>query len=577
MQENGESAAGARQTAPGAMNGNDGSGVAYQDRMDPTGRASGRSFGGWTPVEERSLRDLTRRVARRWRLLLVVAGVAFVAVAAYTFLVTPRYRSTARVRIETQETSLGMLSAIADQTSPPGTSAALSSGGGLLGLTGRDELETEIAVLSSNRIADATIDALALSVRLTEPAASRADLLSANVIDPNIDIDGKLELTRTGNGHYRADWQKLDIGGLPTELIPNVPVRVGGVAITLRPTLLTAGPEKIAITFLPRYKVYKLLEHRLMIQQQEGGSKLVEVSFDDPDRVLASQVVAKLITEYVTYATRTSHGKDTLTVSQLRFEVDSTQRRLAQAEVALRRFEEQSRFLAPEAQLTAQVRRISAISARVDQASAERSALSRMLTIIEDRARSSSDATAYRQLATFPTLITNRAIQNLLQTLLDLDNKAAEMRVRRSDNNPDYKAVTDRIAQLEQQLYLTGTQYLESLNQQLTTTVGTVQALNDSLQVMPGAAMEYARLLRDRTINEAVYVTLVKQLKAAELRDDLRQDKAQIVDVPRVANRKNPVFPKKPVMLVLGAILAMALAVSVGLFMEVWWEPRPAH
>jgi uncharacterized protein involved in exopolysaccharide biosynthesis len=551
--------------------------IGQPDRFDPLAQALSRSFSGWTPVEERSLRDLTRRVMRRWPLLLGVAIVSFTAIALYTFLVTPRYRSTARLRIETQESSLSMLSAIADQSSPPGTGAALSAGGGFLGLNGRDELETEIGVLRSERVADATIDALALGVRLTDPAESRANILTATVVDPNIDIDGKLALTRTGNGHYRAEWKKLGIAGLPSEMIPNVPVRVGGYALTLDAKLLTAGPEHIKITFLPRYKVYKLFDHRLSIEQQEGGSRLVEVSFDDPDRVLGAQVVAKLITEYVTYATRTEHGQDTLTVSQLRYEVDSTHRRLTQSEVTLRAFEEQSRFLAPEAQLTAQVKRIASISSKVDQTSAERAALARMLTIIEDRARNSSDPTAYRQLATFPTLIENGAIQDLLQTLLELDNKRAELGVRRSETNPDYKALTDRITQLEQQLYATGTQYLESLDQSLTTTVSTVRALNDSLEQMPGAAMQYARLLRDRTINEAVYVTLVKQLKAAELRDALRQDKARVVDVPRVANRKNPIFPKKPVMLVLGAILAMSLAVSVGLFVELWWEPRPAH
>ena len=556
-------------------NGNDGPTLAPpHDRLDPLTHALSRSLSGWVPAEERSLRDLTRRVGRRWRLLVAVAVATFAVITIYVFVVTPRYRSTARLRIETQQSSLSMLSAMAEQTSPPGASSALSTGSSLLGL-GRDELETEIGVLSSDRVADATIDALALGVQVTDPAESRVAVLSARVVDPNIDIDGKLELTRQGNGHYRAEWRKLDIAGLPSEVIPNVPFRLGGYVLTLAPKLLTGGPEQITVKFLPRYKVYKLLERRLTISQQEGGSKLVEVSFDDPDRVLAAQVVAKIIAEYVGYTTHTEHGQDTLTVAQLRFEVDSTRRKLTESEVTLRAFEERTRFLAPEAQLTAQVRRISAISARVDQASAERAALARMLSIIEDRARAGTNTDAYRQLATFPSLISNGAIQDLLRTLLDLDNRRAELGMRRSESNPDYKAVVDRTAHVEHQLYTTGTQYLESLDQQLVTTVGTVRALNDSLEAMPGAAMQYARLLRDRTINEAVYVALVKQLKVAELRDVLRQDKARVVDVPRVANRKNPAFPKKPVMLVLGAILAMTVAASVGLFVELWWEPIP--
>src|SRR4029079_259391 len=102
--------------------------------------------------------------------------------------------------------------------------------------------------------------------------------------------------------------------------------------VTLAPTLLTSGPEQIVIKLLPRYEVHKLLDKRLIIARQEGGSRLVEVSFEDPDRLLASQVVNRLVTEYVQYTTTTEQTEDTTTVAQLRTEVESTSRRLAVAE-----------------------------------------------------------------------------------------------------------------------------------------------------------------------------------------------------------------------------------------------------
>jgi uncharacterized protein involved in exopolysaccharide biosynthesis len=51
---------------------------------------------------EQTLRQLFRRVASRRRLLAVVAAATFVAVAAWTFLATPRYQSTAVLRIESK-------------------------------------------------------------------------------------------------------------------------------------------------------------------------------------------------------------------------------------------------------------------------------------------------------------------------------------------------------------------------------------------------------------------------------------------------------------------------------------------
>lgn len=513
-----------------------------------------------------SLRELAHRVAARRWLLLAVAAITFATVATWTFLATPRYRSEARLRIETQSQGSPLASSLSDQTSAlPGAS--------LLGL-GRDELETEIGVLRSDRIADAMIDTLALGVRVTLPAASRARVLTAQTTDPSIDADGKLTLTRDSSGRYRVERTKLDdVGPLPPLLEPGTPLRVGGLTLTLSPDLRRGGPAVIKIRILPRYEVHKLLERRLVIGRQEGGSRLVEVSYEDPDRVLASQVVNRIVNEYTTYSNRTQRGDDTTAVLRLRGQVDSTSRKLGQAESALRAFEENARLIAPEEQATAQIKRLSAISTRVDAISVERNALSRMLTVIEQRSRGGTDAAAYRQLATFPTLITNRAIQDLLQSLIELENKRSELGMKRTSANDDYRQMTDRITQIERQLYQTGPQYLESLDQQLATTVNAVTSLTDTLNAMPAAAMQYGRLVRDRTVLEAIYLALQKQLKTAELKDVLRPEHVRIVDMPRIANPDDPVFPKKAVMLVLGAVLGGALALTIALTIELWRSP----
>jgi uncharacterized protein involved in exopolysaccharide biosynthesis len=550
------------------MTATDGPGLTERERLaDPVYR--------WDPrdarrsgVTEVSLRDLMRGVMGRKRLLGAVAIVTFTAIAIYTFAVTPRFKSEARLRIQTEMETQGpaALSALAD------SKASSMPGASLLGL-GRDELETEVAVLSSDRVADATIDSLALNVRVTKPASNRAGVLSAHVVQPDVDADGKLTLTRLGNGHYSVEKKKLDDVRLPAEMIPGVPVQVGGTVVTLSPKLLGAGPSKIAVTFLPRYKVHKLLDKRLTIEQQEGGSRLVEVSFEDPDRRLAAQVVSTLVGEYVTYTTHTLHGDDTLTVTRLRAQVDSTLHKLTAAERSLRDYEVRSRLIAPDDQATADIKRLSEISTKVDAISTERNALARMLDIITRRANGGADPAAYRQLATFPSLITNQAIQGLLQSLLQLENQRAQLGVQRTEANAEYQALTDRIHEIERQLYSIGPQYLESLDQQLAMTARTASAVTDTLQALPGAAMEYARRLRDRTVSESIYVALQKELKVAELRGVLRQDKVRVVDAPRVANPHDRAFPHKAVMLSLGALLSIALALAVTLFAELWREP----
>jgi uncharacterized protein involved in exopolysaccharide biosynthesis len=513
---------------------------------------------------EISLGDLTRRVSRRRRLLLSVAGVVFAAIVAWAFIATPRYKSEARLRIESENQTPSPAAAISEQVTTAIPSASL------LGL-GRDELETEVAVLQSDRVSDAMIDSLALGVRVTDPADNRARVLSAQTVDPTIDVDGKIVFSRQAGGLYAAESNGHDdLPALPHIFRLGVPVRVAGWALTLSPNLASGGPTKIVVKLLPRYKVHKLLDKRLVIARQEGGSRLVNVEFEDPDRQLAQQVVSELVENYVAYTTSTARTEDTTAVGRLRFQVDSAQRALTFAEASLRTFQEQSRLVAPVEQANGQVKRIGAISARVDEISTERNALSQMITIIEAKSKNGADPVAYRQLATFPSLISNRAIQDLLQTLVTLENQRSALGVRRTDANPEYKALTDRIIEIERQLYTVGPQYLESLDQELATTVKTVTALNDTLRTMPAAATEYGRLVRDRTVSEATYVALLKQLKLAELKDILRQQRVHVIDTPRVANVDDPAFPKKGVMIALGAVLAVMSAVAVGLVVELW-------
>jgi len=347
--------------------------------------------------------------------------------------------------------------------------------------------------------------------------------------------------------------------------------------LSLTPQLRQGGSSKIVVRFLPRYKVHKLLDSRLTIEKQSSQSRLVEMTFDDPDRVLASQVLTRIIAEFSRYTTANDRLEDTTAVAQLQEQVDSTVRRLGIAENDLRAFEERARLVAPEEQAAADVKRISEIRTKVDALTAERNALSRMLTIISDRSKGGADANAYRQLATFPTLITNRAIQDLLQSLIDLANRRSALAIRRTDENEEVKQLNTRINEIEHQLFQVGPQYLESLDQQLATTAQVVSAMADSFNMYPAAVMNYTRLVRDRTVLETIYTTLEKLLKTAELKDLLRVNRVRVVDAPRVANRKDVEFPRKVVMISLALVLGLALALTCALIAEMWRDdPFPS-
>ena len=62
----------------------------------------------------------------------------------------------------------------------------------------------------------------------------------------------------------------------------------------------------------------------------------------------------------------------------------------------------------------------------------------------------------------------------------------------------------------------------------------------------------------------------VEKARIRQLQELLRKEKVRVVDAPRVANPDDPSFPKRSVQLVLGAILAIMLALAAGLVAELW-------
>ena len=521
----------------------------------------------YVAYQDQSLRDVVRRVARRrWR-LLGIATVVFLLVTAWTFLATKQYRSAALLRIESKSSPASGL--IPDQLSSlPGV--------GLAGL-GKDELETEVGVLRSARMVDGTIDALALTLVVSDPAESRAALLSARIVD-STDVSGKLTLSRRSDGQYEVASSDLEGSApLPAQLGPGATMRVGSVAITLDQALRARGPDRIKLRLYPRYKVRERLEKKLTIRRQEGGSRLVEVAYENPDRVLAAQVVAHLVNEYVTYSNSTEQGDVGKTVEELRGAIAQNAVRLSASEEELKNFQQRSRVVVPEEQATTEIKRLGALNLHLDAIRIERSALARLLPLIEQRSKGGAEPAAYRQLATFPSLITNRAIQDLLASLIELENKRSELSVRRTTESEDYKQLSARIAELDTQLYRVGGQYLESLDQQLAQTSVVASGLSDAIADMPATAMEFARRVRAQKLQNEEFILLQKQLKQAELQDLLRKEKVKVVDVPRPASPDDPSFPKPAVQLLLGAILGIVIALAAGLAAELWEGPPVAE
>ncbi len=512
-----------------------------------------------------TLKELILSLSRRWILIGSVWVFIFAIVVAWTFLSTPLYQSTAVLRIMDNRSGSGLAQQLGD-----------IPGAELLGFD-RDELESEIGVLRSWRLTEAVVDSLALTVEVKKPAGIRSEIVEVLAIgDP--EWEGKLTFRREGETGYsvRVKEPKNAPQTLNSIQAGEV-IEIRDYQLRLSPELLQSPPATIRIDIHLRYQAVDELRDDLDISRQEIGSRLVDVSHTIPDRKMAADIVNALVDEYTVYKSQTEQTEAVYTAEKLREEVEAYADRLVIAEEELRSYQELNRVVALEAEAGEIYRRYAELLIERDRFEVERSSLAQLLALVETRAatgvtgeHAEVDPTAYRQLATFPTLISNEAIQNLLMGLQELENERSTLRVLRQEENQDVRQLSERITELEGELFRLGTNYLEGLEGYLASITNAVDTISYELQELPEREMDYLRLLRNRTILDEALIMLKTQLRLAEVQEAVRDEGVRIVDVGVVAPEDEPEFPDPVINLLLGFILALALGVTAGLVREAW-------
>lgn len=475
-----------------------------------------------------------------------LAASLVVLVMAWTFTATPRYRSSALLQLTPQTPTAPMADAL---SSLPGA--------GLLGL-GRDGLETEMGLLQSRRVLDAVIDSLVLTVRREDPAVGRDSLVTLERIE-GAEVEGLLVLRRDEGGRYAVDASELKPTlTLPQGIAAGERLQVGNVALTLR----ASDADRITLRFAPRYITRRTLESRLDLMRPSTGAQLIRVSLDDADPRIAARALERLLAEYMQYSSGTAGSDARATAEGLRVALDSARRALGAADAQLRSFQERTGLVVPEEQAAMQVARYAALRTQFDVLEVERRTLVELLQLVAQRAEDRGPS-AYRQLATFPNLISNAAIQELLKTLTELENDRSALRLLRSEQNADVRQLSARIGEIEEQLRRLGAEYLEGVARQAASVEDALAEIDRELGLLPERQVALLRLLREQKIASEAYVAIERQLRATELMEAVRREAVRVVDAPVAADVKDPQFPKPAVHLALALVLAAAAAAAV--------------
>jgi capsular exopolysaccharide synthesis family protein len=515
-------------------------------------------IGAGTEAQDFSLRQIWGTLTRNRLLVAVCLMVTPILSGALALLVTPVYEATLSVRIDEKRSGLPVLEALNQ----------LSDQGG--------ELNTEMEVLRSRSLAEATVDSLALQVSATTPLnifggrfgpsrtrpRSRDEFLS-QVTASRTTPSARYVLRRRPDSRYdvidRASDKRV---GLAT---PGSTYSGEQLQFALSPSALEH--EVIYVDVAPYTNTVRRVRSRLDIRRPQRDANFVTVRYQSPDPHLTSEVPNTLAARFLAERNKIIKTEARSTVAFLREQLDTLSKQLATTEDALRAFREGNRVVSLPAEASVRVSELTRLQAERGAKEAEREALQRAL----DNARQNSQATgasassAYRSLIAFPTLIGTSASQ-FLQALNEAENQRALLLQRRTASDRDVQVLTARIRELEEQLSNNVQTYLSGLSSQLASMDASLAKFNEQLARIPSKEMQFVRLERQNKVLADIYTLLQTRLQEAQIAQAVEDSRVRVVD-PAIPPRQ-PIKPNKKQFVLLGVIVGLMIGAGLSIVRE---------
>jgi succinoglycan biosynthesis transport protein ExoP len=295
------------------------------------------------------------------------------------------------------------------------------------------------------------------------------------------------------------------------------------------------------------------------------NSRLVQISYTDPDPRLATEIVNTLVRTFTEENFKTKYEAVTQTSDWLSTELADLQRKVQTSEEKLVRYQKDHSILGVD-------EKQNIVTAKLDE-------LNRELTAAQtDRIQKESN---YRLAVDGnPEAVSTPSHEGANSMMDRLREKEAELNTQRAQVTTQFGTGYPKVAELSNQIKQVRAEiaseearmqqgirdeYLAALQRENLLITAFNQQKQEANQLNE-SAIEYSVLKRDAEANRQLYQDLLQRLKEAGVSAGLRSSNIRIVDVARTPT--GPIKPNVPRNIELGLLLGLACGVGLAFVLE---------
>jgi tyrosine-protein kinase Etk/Wzc len=275
-----------------------------------------------------------------------------------------------------------------------------------------------------------------------------------------------------------------------------------------------------------------------------AGGNVAELVYRDTDPVTAAAVPNAAVANYMQRRKTTDRGINQRRYEFLQAHTDSISSQLAIASDALRRHQEQSGLLSPEVRTEAEVEQAMVLLARRQELEVDARALAQVL------GRGEQGRLDARAVASYPTLIQNGAINQLLARLSDLEARRTELGDRRTAEDPDVQLVELEIRQTQDRILEIARSFQVGVTRQLAEVERELSQSRAQLASLPAQVQRTFQIERDVERLSETLVALETQLVQARIATIAEGGELRQIDEAEAP--RDPLYPRGPLTLALG-------------------------
>jgi succinoglycan biosynthesis transport protein ExoP len=299
------------------------------------------------------------------------------------------------------------------------------------------------------------------------------------------------------------------------------------------------------------------------------NSRLVDVSFQAKDPVLASKIVNTLANAYINQNLEIKLRAVQDAVGWLHNRIEEEREKVERAEQALLRYKEKHGI-------------VTDFSSDVEKITAQK--LAEMNTqLVETETKRVEAETRYKQAMTLegapdmldsiPEVLDNKVIQEIKKMEVDLYKRMSELSKKYGQKHPKMVATESELKTLQKRRAQEVDRVINSLRSEYKVALAKENSLKAALSKqkkesldLNQKAIKYGVLRREAESARNMYELLIKRFKETSITEDMRTGNIRIIDRAEVP--KNPVKPTKKLNIILAITVGLVMGIGMAFFFE---------